>query len=107
MILGDNMGELSNVKTIGKVGALLTLLGGFIPFIGRIGFFNRRQSGNFNPGIPGNRIGHNHGGGINPRGIITFFKGGHQILPADAAHQAVRQQAFESVADFNPVFSII
>jgi len=30
------MGELSNVKTIGKVGALLTLLGGFIPFIGPI-----------------------------------------------------------------------
>ena len=30
------MGELSNLKTIGKVGALLTLLGGFIPFIGPI-----------------------------------------------------------------------
>ena len=36
MILGDNMVELSNIKTIGKVGALLTLLGGFIPFIGPI-----------------------------------------------------------------------
>jgi len=30
------MGELSNAKTIGKVGALLMLLGGFIPFIGPI-----------------------------------------------------------------------
>ncbi|MFE3845552.1 DUF996 domain-containing protein [Thermoplasmatota archaeon] len=30
------MVELSNIKTIGKVGALLTLLGGFIPFIGPI-----------------------------------------------------------------------
>ena len=30
------MVELSNVKTFGKVGALLTLLGGFIPFIGPI-----------------------------------------------------------------------
>jgi uncharacterized membrane protein len=28
------MGELSNVKTIGILGALLTLIGGFIPFIG-------------------------------------------------------------------------
>ena len=30
------MGELSNGKTIGKIGALLMLLGGFIPFIGPI-----------------------------------------------------------------------
>lgn len=30
------MGEFSNAKTIGKVGALLMLLGGFIPFIGPI-----------------------------------------------------------------------
>ena len=30
------MVELSNVKTFGKVGALLMLLGGFIPFIGPI-----------------------------------------------------------------------
>jgi len=30
------MVELSNIKTFGKVGSLLMLLGGFIPFIGPI-----------------------------------------------------------------------